>query len=831
MKKTIQLHRYFFLLSLSFLLLLQFKLSAQEATKVMGIVRNAITGDTLPFVNIYFKDTQIGTTSGFDGKYSIESRKATDTLVASFIGYKTVHLPVQLKKFQIIDVNLESVDLQLSEVVIHAGENPAITLLRKVQEHKPENDPDKAESFHCKAYTKMQVDVNNISEKLKNRKLLEPFKFIFEQVDTSIVNGKVYLPVMLSESFSDVYYRRLPRARKEIINASQISGIDNATVSQFVGNMAQEINVYDNFINLFQKNFASPISNVGELYYKYYLIDSTFIGNNWCYNIMFKPRRKQEYAFTGNVWIHDSTFAVKQLEMRMAADANINFINDLLVKQEFDKTGNGRWAKSKEITIADFNVIDESKATMGFFGTRTVIFSDYQFDYAPDSKIYSMPNNILVMEGSNKKDETYWKTARPEALTHREASVYRMADTLNKIPLFNTYLDIIEMVTTGYYVNNKLEFGPYASIYSYNANEGSRFRLGGRTSNDFSRKLMLNGYVAYGTRDKAFKYQTGFVYMLAKVPDKVLKGSYTKDMEQLGAGNDAFREDFILNSLFRRNPQDKLSLVTEYKGSYKHEWFTGFSNTIELSNRQLFTIGGNSVNIFDPVTHDYIPKEKITTTEIKLYLHYGYREKVIAGEYERFIVSSPYPVLDIQYTYGIKDLFNSNYEYNKLQVKVSHWFNLASAGYVKYAFETGKTWGTLPFPLLKVYPGNETFYHDDHAFNLMNYYEFVSDEYITAFMAHHFEGFFLNRIPLIRKLKWREVATLSFAAGHTSADNKTYNLLPEGSYFIRFPYTEAGVGIENIFRFIRVDAVWRLFYNQHINTSPFGVLVSMNFDF
>jgi len=803
---------------------------AQDATKIMGIIRDAQTGDTLPFVSVYFKNTQIGTTTGFDGRFALESRKATDTIVASYIGFTTSYIPIQRNRFQTLDIRLQPERYELSGVVIRPGENPAEVLLRKIIDRKPQNDPDKVEAFHCQAYTKMQFDVNNLSEKFQNRRVLEPFKFVFEQIDTSIVNGKVYLPVMISEAFSDLYFRKTPRERKEIIKASQISGVENTTMSQFIGNMAQDIKVYDNFINLFQKNFVSPISNMGLLYYKYYLIDSALIDNKWCYNVMFKPRRKQELAFTGNMWIHDTTYAVKKLEMRMEGEVNLNFVNDMVISQEFGIADNGRWMLAREQTVADFNVIVDSEITMGFFGTRTVLYSGYDFNPLRDEKIYSMPNNVIVLDDANRKTDDFWKKSRPEALTHREASVYRLSDTLKQMPLFRTYIDIIKMVVTGYYVKGNFEWGPYSSTYSFNQTEASRFRIGGRTSNDFSTKLMLSGYLAYGTRDQKFKYSTGFMYMLGKLPDRVLSASYKYDVEQLGMSENAFRQDFILNSLFRRNPQDKLSMVSQYKTSYKHEWFTGFSNTFTVTNRLISTLGPG-INLYDPVTQDYKVTERLTTTEFSVGLHYGFREKQLAGEFERVVVSTPFPVFNLQYARGIKDIFNGEYKYNSVTANVSQWFSFLSAGWLKYNIEGGKIWGTLPFPLMKILPGNETFYHDDYAFNLMNYYEFIADEYVSYHLIYHMEGLFLNRIPIMRKLKWREVVQFKGTYGTTTSENELYNQLPIGASFIAKPYMEAGVGIENIFRFLRVDAVWRLSYNDHPNIKKFGLMFSMNFDF
>ena len=806
-------------------------LAAQEVTKVMGTVKDAKTGEPIPFVNVYFKGATIGATTGFEGQYSLETRKPIDTLIASYVGYGIVRKGIQVNHFQVVDFQLSPENYELSEVVITPGENPAEVLLRKVIAHKDQNDPDKVANYQCEVYTKMQFDANNISEKFKNRKVLEPFRFIFEHMDTSTVNGKAYLPILLSESFSDIYFRRTPRARKEFIKASQISGVNNPTMSQFAGNLAQDVNIYDNFINLFQKNFPSPISSFGLLYYRYYLIDSTSIDGKWCYNVMFKPRRKQEYAFTGNFWVNDTSFALKKVEMRMVSDANVNFINDLVVSEEFEMVDNIRWMLKKELVVADFNVVQDAKVTMGFFGTRTVIFNKYDFKPVRDEKIYGTPNDIIVKDDAVRRDKDFWNHARPEALSYREASVYRLADTLLKMPLFNTYRDIAQMAFTGYYVRNKFEWGPYSSTYSFDATEGNRFRVGGRTSNKFSTKTMFEGYVAYGTKDQAFKYRLGLVYFTGKLPDRKFSASYSYDMEQLGSGEESFRQDFIFNSLFRRNPQNKLSNVGQFTWAYKHEWFTGFSNTLTFTNRKIYTISNEGIKLYDPYLGDYTLHKQITTSEIQLDLHYGYHEKVIAGEFERSIVNSHYPVFDFQYAYGIPNLLNGEFEYHRARARVSQWFNWSSAGWSKYVVEGGKTWGQLPYPLMKIHSGNETFYYDESAFNLMNYYEFVSDEYLSFLFTHHFDGFFLNRIPAIRKLKWREVAQIRGVVGHTSQQNLDYNSFPSGTYSLSKPYFETGVGIENIFRFIRVDGFWRLSYNDHPNTSPFGVLVSVNFDF
>jgi len=821
----------FMFLSFSGLLFLLPIISSAQVTKVMGKVTDVVTKQPLPFANVYLKGNTIGVTTGFDGSYSLESRLRTDTLLVSYIGYHSGAKHLVLNKFQTIDFELFPSNLELSEVVITPGENPAEVILRRIINNKPENNREKLDACQYEAYTKIQFDANNISEKFRNRKIFKPFRFIFDNLDTSTLNGKAYLPIFLSESLSDVYFRKNPRDHKEVIKATRISGIENESMSQFVGDLVQNVNIYDNYLVLFQKNFVSPIANFGLGYYKYYLVDSAFMNERWCYNITFKPRRVQELTFTGNFWVNDTSYAITRLDMRIASDANINFINDLNISEEFSRIDNRYWMLTNDKMIADFNIVEGSRITMGFYGTKTTTYQNFIFKETSDQKIYSLPTNVLVLENSNQKSDEFWKAARHEELTKDERTIFHMIDTLKTLPVFNTYVDVLKMITTGYWVKGNFEIGPYMSMLSFNYLEGTRFRFGGRTSNDFSTKVMIDGYVAYGTLDQKMKYSGGFLYMFDKNPRRALSGSYKYDVEQLGLSQNAFREDFLLAGLFSKNLTNSLSMVKEYKGSYEHEWFTGLSNTILFANRKLLPTKEEGITVFDETTNEYRTLYEITTSEIALNTRFAYKEKVIIGEFIRTSLSGRYPVVDLLYGYGIKDFLHGDYEYNRLQIRVQHWFNLSTIGWSKYSIEAGQIWGKLPFPLLKIHSGNETYWYDESAFNLMYYYEFVSDKYLSFMYTHHFEGLFLNKIPLMRKLKWRELVQIRGVVGSVAAKNIKYAVLPPDSYTLSKPYFEAGAGIENIFKVIRVDAIWRLSYLDHTRASNFGVFVSLRFDF
>ena len=738
-------------------------------------------------------------------------------------------------QFQTLDFDLEPRQYNLQEVVIHYTGNPAEAILRKVIALKSANMLQSFDTYQYKAYTKIELDANNISDKLKNRKLFKPFDFVWNYLDTSTINGKSFLPVFLSETMSDVYFRRSPHAKKEVIIANRLSGLENQSVSQFLGKQSQEIDLYKNLVSIFEKNFTSPISDFGLEVYRYYLVDSAFLGNNWCYHLMFKPKRRQELTFTGNIWITDTTFALRKAEMRIAHDANINFINDLAIAQEYEWTDNRFWLLTKDKFSVDFNIIGDARKVVGFFAHRTVHYSGFQFDLPETEKILSRPSNVIVETGSGNKDEAYWDAGRPDKLSETEAGIYKMVDSVKNIPVFKTYTDVIYALATGYVTWGKVELGPLFKLFSYNGVEGARFRFGGRTANSFSKKIQLQGYLAYGTLDGKFKGGGDILYKFSKNPRRDFTVAYKWDMEQLGMSPSAFSTDNILSSLFHRGPNNKLTMVREYKMGYQHEWFNGLINTLTLTHREVFPLGMTKFVVFPDGPSTPLFMNSIYTSEIRLDTRLSWHEKFINSEFYRYTISSNYPIILLTFAYGIPDVFKSDYEYQKLQLNVQQWFNFTTIGWSKYKIEAGKIWGKLPYPLLRNHDGNQTFLFDEDAANMMNYYEFVSDTWFSVYYSHHFDGLLFNHIPLFRKLKWREVVHVRCVYGTLLDKNQNYSLFPDQMRsFEGKPYWEAGAGIENIFKIFRLDAIWRMSHlndTQNQGVSKFSIFVSMSFSF
>lgn len=813
------------------LLLSANSLTAQE-TKIKGKVLDKFSKAPIPFVNIVFQNKRnIGTISDFNGEYFIETRTPTDSIIVSYIGYKSQTIKVLTGRFQNIDIDLESDDIKLDEIIIHPGENPAHIILKNIIEKKEQNNPDKLEQYSYEVYNKLEIDVNNIDEDFKKNKAFKHFQFVFNYIDTSAITGKNFLPVFISETLSDYSYRKNPKATKETIKANNISGISNESVSQLMGQMYFKVNIYDNFIDAFGKGFVSPIANFGKMYYKYYLLDSMLIGNQWCYQISFKPRRKQEPTFTGDFWVHDTTFAIKKLQLRIADDANINFIKDLVLNQEYERVDNDVWMISKDKVFIDFNLADKKA---GFFGRKSTSFKNFKFNNQVDSKIFDEVNDIIVQKDATEKDNEYWKTARHDTLSTKEKSIYAMVDSIKEVPMFKTFVEIINLFITGYREFKYVEFGPYFKTYSYNPIEGHRLRLGGRTTYNFSKVLQLDGHLAFGFTDEKIKYGVGTKFIFNLAPLNEIRLYHKNDMEQMGVSENALMHDNILASALARNPNWKLSRIEEYSASYEKEWFLGFSNKLMVSHKSIFPT--DSIKFITYFSSDTMLH--LRNAEVTLRTRFAYQEKFLLGKQSRISIGTKFPEIFLDLTAGLRDIIGSNYNYYKIHFNMRHYFNTYPLGFFKYVIDAGQIFGNAPFPFLELHKGNETYSYDELAFNMLNYYEFVSDKWVSLYAEQHFEGIILNKVPLFRKLKMREVVSAKGIIGELSPDNRKILKFPYAMTALEGdktgnpkPYFEAGVGIENILKIIRIDAVWRLAYLQRPNISKFGIRAALQIRF
>jgi hypothetical protein len=489
----------------------------------------------------------------------------------------------------------------------------------------------------------------------------------------------------------------------------------------------------------------------------------------------------------------------------------------------------------KDQLLVEFNM---SEKKIGIYGRKNSSYKKFIINKPREDPFYQGYTDIVVDPNSSNHDDAYWQNMRHAALTAKEQRIFNMADTLKTLPQFQTVTDIITLFVSGYKVKGNFEYGPYYTFYSFNPIEGNRLRFGGRTSNEFSKRLMLDGYLAYGFRDDRFKYGAGGLYVINKSPRLAISAHGKRDMEQLGLGAGAFRQDNILSSLFRRNPANKLTDVTDFNSYIEKEWLYGLSNRLIFTHRALRPAGTKySYTRFLPLTNSYEKENALVTTEISLYTRFAFKEKFVYGEFERISLGTNYPEFEMIYSLALPGVMNAEYKYQRLEMQVSDKMRFGPFGYLNLSVQAGKIFGNLPYPMLQMHQGNETFFYDEASYNTMNYFEFVSDKWASVWASYHAEGLLFNKIPLLRKLKWREVASAKVLVG--SYDLKNDELLSRDFnadgiadiYRLKQPYMEAAIGVENIFKILRVDALWRLSYLDHANIVRFGLRAKLQFEF
>lgn len=788
---------------------------------ITGKVFDSESKEPLPFVPVLIKGTTVGATTDFDGNYSISTSKMGDSIIASYVGYKKLTRAIKRGQNQTINMPMVLESVNLLEVVVKAGENPAHRIIRNVIAHKQFNNKRKLDAYQYESYNKVEFDLNRIPKEMQERKLFKPIKFVFDNVDSVYSGEKPSLPIFITESLSDLYFRSNPNFKKEVIKASKVTGIENTSITSVMGDMYQNINIYDNNILVFGKDFVSPISDNGFFYYKYYLEDSLFIGNTRCYQIRFKSKRPQELCFSGNMWISDTTWAIKRIEMSIPKDANINFINAANVVQEFTQI-DSTWMLSKDRLIIDFAI---NKNQVGIYGRKTTSYKDFKINQPKDIKFYEFGDKIIVEDDALKHSDEFWNANRHDSLSIREKKIYHMIDTIKTLPVYKTWVDIFTLFVSGYRVVNNFEIGPYFNLVSYNKIEGPRVRFGGRTSSKFSRWYELQGYVAYGFNDEKFKYSLGFKSFISKKPHRQLVGmTYKSDYEILGQSQNGFSQDNLFASLFRTSPLTNLTRVDQTYAWYEREWVDGLTSKVTLIGRTITPLIANSY-LYYKKDGSIGTRENIRNTEVRVNLRFAYKEKFISGDFSRISLGTKWPVMQFNYAKSLQNAFRGEYDYQKIVFNLSDRVRLISLlGYTDYTAEVGKIYGAVPYPLMELHGGNETYVYDYMSFNMMKYYEFASDQYASVGMFHHFEGLLFNKIPLIKKLKWREVVTCKALWGSVSEKNKRTLIFPTTLNALgNDPYVEVSAGIENIFKVFRIDALWRSTYLRPKAIENFGV--------
>jgi len=825
---------FFRILSLTILLPV---LSPAQEIVVRGKVTDASSGDPIPFVNVVFKGTGTGGTTNFDGNFLVRTTKRVDSIVVSYIGYKSKTKAIT-KAEETINIQLEEVVTHLQEVVVKSGENPAFPILRNVINNKNRNDKRNLIAYEYDTYTKSEVDIDNISEKLRQKKVMRKIAAVLDSIDRVVgEDGKPILPLFITESLSKFYYRDNPSLRSEQILKTKINGVgleDGSMVTQLVGSTFQEYNFYQNWLTIINKNFVSPIADGWRLYYDYDLLDSLDIGGEFCYHLDFYPKSPHELAFTGSMWITKKEYAIKQIEVTVGSKANINFIDRIKIQQELLATSAGPWLPIKNRVLIDVSEI--SKNSAGLLAKFYTSNKNFVINQPKPPSFYE--KRIQVAEEAQLvEDEKYWDSVRHEPLTQTEKNVHAMIDTLKNIPVVKTYTEIFKAMVDGYYDFGKVEVGPYLRTMAWNTIEGVRVQGGFKTNRHYSKKMIYGGFLAYGFKDSRFKFSVYAQRILSRDRWTTLTIRGGTDMVRLGIDEDALNANPLFLTAARWGNFRRAFYYNEGYVAIQRELFKGFSQKVSFRHWTFdptFKFG----YLENPADINSAVLEKVVASEIAFESRYVRDETFIQNGNQRVSLGlKKWPAITLRYTHGIRGLFGSTFNYDKVRLSLDKRIRLGPLGVGFLNLSGEYIFNTLPYPLLAVHLGNQSPIYSQFTYNLMNFGEFVSDSYVSMRYRQYLEGLLLNRIPLLNKLQWRLVGTANIIYGSLRDSNR--ELISEVTslgtktlftgYFTGDPYVEMGYGVENIFKFFRVDFVHRLTYLNNPRARNFGVLFTIQF--
>ena len=836
------------------LLLLAGLVQGFAQTVIQGVVTDIINKQPLQYVSVVLKGGR-GTVTDSLGRFTLRSSGNIAIVQVTYVGYKTILKNIVPGTAQTLNFELETDPKAVNNVTVTTNKrapyrnkgNPAVELIKRVIENKSINRTEHYDYVQYDQYEKLELSLSNVSNKLTNSKLLKKYQFMFENKDTIKLEGKSLLPVYLEETLSKKYFRKSPEKTKTIVVGEKRVNfgeyVDVPGVSSYLNRLYMDIDIYDNDIPLFTYQFLSPIADLAPTFYMFYIKDTiTDASGQKLIKLYFTPRNTNDLLFRGNMYITlDGNYAVQKMNMFLSKNANLNFVRELHIDLDFEKSEDGRYHLSKTNTMADAGVT--KGAGSGFFGERTVSYKNFVINKKmPDSLYAGLA--LVKAEQVDQHPDTYWQQNRHDTLTKAESKVYTNIDSLEKMPSFRRTLAIATFLFSGYTSLGPFDLGPAAAFYSFNPIEGFKLRLGGRTTPKLSKRIFFEGYGAYGFKDERWKYFLSSTYSLNNksiytYPLNFIRASYQYDTKIPGQELQFVSEDNFLLS-FKRGKNDKWLYNRNLKLEYVHELPSHLSYTLGFKNWKQEPAGsiiysklvnGNNINITN-----------LITSEFSAELRWAPNEQFYQGKVFRIPIINKYPIFTLRFIAGVKGLLNSEYNYQNINFRFEKRAYLSQLGYTDIVLESGYIFGKLPYPLMTIHRANQTYAYQLNSYNLMNFQEFVSDHYAGINLDHHFNGLFFNRVPLLKKLKLREVVSLKALWGGVRDENnpvKDPSLIkypifegaPTTFSLDKKPYIEGSVGITNIFKLIRIDLVKRFNYLENPYVASLGVRARFKFDF
>ena len=836
----------------------------QSFTSASGIVKDSITGEPLPFVSVYFDGSTIGAMTDDNGTFTLQNNQGYTKLAAASLGYDTKFIDLKPgKKNDNLEVLLKPTAFEISEVVVKPKrekytrkDNPAVELIKKVIAHKNDNRIEAKPEYQTEVYEKLSLSLDNFNPNLDKNKFLKKFKFIKNYLDTSEFNGKPILTVSVRENLSDFYYRKSPKAEKTIVRAKRMQGIDKTLddgggITSNLEEIFKSINIFDNNIPILLNRFVSPLSStLATTYYHYYIMDTLDVGGDKCVDLAFVPANSESYGFTGRLYITlDGNYAVKKVLLNTPANINLNWVDKLRIEQEFKQMPDSTWVLDQENTFVNFYVV---KGTQQLYAHQLRNYDNYNFNVQNADSVFGLLGALHVLPEATAQPDTFWTHNRPIPLKEKEDALKDLLGQLRKVPAFNAIIKTAEILITGYIPTandkkvTKFDFGPMNTTFSANHLEGFRMRVGGMTTANLNPYWFASGYLAYGTNDRKIKYNLKLTHSFTKKEyhegeNPVNNLSFIQEYDVYTPGQDFLftSKDNIFVAWKVGEPVTKMQYIRKSVLQYEKEWLNGLTWKSWIMNQNNEAAGTLQYIKRDESGNLYHIKD-FTTSEIGTQLRFAPGERAYngrSGKESVFNLSKDAPVFKLSHQLGIKGVLGGDYNYNHTEISAEKRIWLSSFGHIDAQIKAGKVWDKVPFPLLILPNTNQSITIQPEAFHMMNALEFVTDQYVSFNATYYLKGWILNRIPGIKWLRLREVLSFNMIyGGLTDKNNPTLTpglfLLPDGTQPLgSTPYMECSVGLENIFKILRIDYYRRLTYLDHPDIKKGGIRIALRFTF
>ena len=821
--------KFYLIVSMLFLGIQSF--SQSMVTTVTGRVIDRATQEPIEFAIVRFKGLAEGATTDSAGYFALVTHEHVTTVTVSLLGYKPYDAAIKGGQSNKITIPLTSDNIQLKEVLIKPKKHKriidttALIIYHHVVDNKARNRPTNIESYHFEEYTKIDYSLLQIPAKLQNSHFIRPFRFFFDQVDTTEA-GTPYTSLLTQEEVSEEYYTKTPERKRRLIHYKRISGIKSPNVVKLLSFQFGSLDVYQNTNILFLLSFVAPFSPAARLTYDFHVLDTAKIDGRTSYKLNFVGRNPNDPNFKGYAWIDSATWAIRHIFLRPNEHANLNFVRDYDIEQDFKLVNDSSWMMTGETLKAEGNLIKSMKALSVKIDKSTERRNIKTGVAIPPAYIH-VPDEIIDQDAYKKKF-TYIDTARFDTLTKTEKLVYFHFDTLHTVPKYKELKWVYSLFTTANLKAGPIEFGRLYKAVSRNAIEDYRIRMGVRTNYDFSSKMLLSAYGAYGIKDKAWKYEGDARFFLPTRYDRwhSIEFEYKRDMTVLGNENAFLTFDNVL-TLFSKT-LDTVVKTREINITYERDWFKGLSTVAYFQSRKFFSTPGNfDYKTFDYPTQSYIPKD-FFTTEFSASLRWCKTERYFDGYTYRYFIQTKAPTIIFKYVIGVKDLFQGDYNYQKFTLEFDHRWQIPVIGHSVIYARAGYIYGNAPYAVAFLNSSNIGFIRDSYSFQLTRPFEFVTDKFLQIWYEHYFDGLLFNRIPYIKRFHLREFIMCKMMVGGFSDHNASLMVMPAGmSTPGPLPYIEAGIGVENIFKVIQLNFIWRCTYLNSPGAPNFGFKIGI----